>query len=301
MGSRFYTKTDGEEIMCTALSVYVYKKCSKCRYFVEIKNFTADSSNKDGKCEKCKDCQKRYRAANKYIIKERDYQYHKNNKDKVSIKQKEYNKRNKEEISRQRKQHRQDNIDYFKERNHEYYENNRSEISIKQREYYEKNKEEILKKAKAHGLLPEVKQAKSLSGKEYYKDNKEHVLKTIELWRQKNKEKYNEICRDKCRKRRAKKRGVKENYTCLDEEITKQIFKNKCFNCKSTNNLTIDHHHCLDKGNALTIGNAVLLCRKCNGSKSDREPVDFYTKEQIKDIEELFKIATQLKINVENL
>lgn len=96
------------------------------------------------------------------------------------------------------------------------------------------------------------------------------------------------------------KKGIKEYYTHLDEKITRQVFENKCFNCKTTDNLTIDHHYCLNNGNPLAVGNAVLLCRCCNGSKSDQEPDEFYTKEQIESIEKLFKLAIQLKINMEN-
>lgn len=71
-------------------------------------------------------------------------------------------------------------------------------------------------------------------------------------------------------------------------------FENKCFNCGSKKDLTVDHHYPLEKGYSLknfdgTL-NAVLLCKKCNQKKSNKLPEKFYTKEQLKILEEKFKI-----------
>jgi 5-methylcytosine-specific restriction endonuclease McrA len=43
-----------------------------------------------------------------------------------------------------------------------------------------------------------------------------------------------------------------------------------CVNCRSTNDLTIDHIHPRSKGGSNDIENLRILCRKCNSSKGDR-------------------------------
>jgi len=78
--------------------------------------------------------------------------------------------------------------------------------------------------------------------------------------------------------------AVRENYTAEDEAITLKAFNNRCFNCGSNKNLTIDHHRPISKGNPLTLINAVVLCQSCNSSKSDKDPKEFYTRRQLKKL-----------------
>jgi 5-methylcytosine-specific restriction endonuclease McrA len=54
-------------------------------------------------------------------------------------------------------------------------------------------------------------------------------------------------------------------------------FNNKCFNCGSDINLNVDHHYPLSKGYALSKENAVLLCNKCNLSKHNKYPEEYYS------------------------
>lgn len=96
------------------------------------------------------------------------------------------------------------------------------------------------------------------------------------------------------RKRREREAGVKNNYTKKHYYITMMVFDSKCFNCGSKKNLTIDHHKPLFHGYALSIDNAVVLCKPCNSSKKDIMPEDFYSKKQIKEIKKLFKKAKKI-------
>ena len=82
-------------------------------------------------------------------------------------------------------------------------------------------------------------------------------------------------------RRRAKKQGLKENYTKDDRVYTMNLFNNICFNCGSTDNLEIDHHKCLNDGFPLSRTNAVVLCRSCNASKHTKKPKEFYSKDKI--------------------
>lgn len=100
---------------------------------------------------------------------------------------------------------------------------------------------------------------------------------------------YKNICR-LCRiehtrlrdiRRRERKRNLCESFTIKDYKYVIRQFNNKCFNCGSTKNPCIDHHYPLSHGNALTVDNAVLLCRSCNTKKGNKHPEQFYTMNQL--------------------
>ena len=59
--------------------------------------------------------------------------------------------------------------------------------------------------------------------------------------------------------------------------------------CKIDSNLTLDHHFPLSKGNALTITNCIILCMSCNSSKGAKNPIDFYTNEELLELNFLLK------------
>lgn len=82
-------------------------------------------------------------------------------------------------------------------------------------------------------------------------------------------------------KRRERKLQINENYTSEDIKYTFSLFKNTCFNCGEVENLCIDHHYPLSKGYGLSRDNAVILCRSCNSSKSNKMPEDFYNEEKL--------------------
>lgn len=56
-------------------------------------------------------------------------------------------------------------------------------------------------------------------------------------------------------------------------------------------NLHVDHHFPLFLGNTLTIKNAVVLCESCNCSKGHKDPSEFYTPDQLKQLSENYKIG----------
>lgn len=191
-----------------------------------------------------------------------------------------------------------------KERSKTWYENNKDYVS-KQTTKWHKNNPEKSKEIKRNwarnnpekGIVwklnnPEkVKESSKKGQKKYRCNNLEKCRNATKEWRRNNPEKV----RENKRKRRAKEKEVKQDYSIKDEQITKQIFRNKCFKCKAIENLTIDHHYCLNNGNPLTIVNAVVLCRLCNSKKCTKDPEKFYTEEEIKQINILFKSARKAK------
>ena len=74
-------------------------------------------------------------------------------------------------------------------------------------------------------------------------------------------------------------------------------FNYQCYNCKTYENLHIDHHKPLSKGYPLTLYNAVVLCQTCNQTKFTKMPEDFYSKSKLKRLEaKLNKINIRYKI-----
>ena len=127
------------------------------------------------------------------------------------------------------------------------------------------------------------------SAARYRIKNREKALAATRKWRLSNVEYVKEQGRKyraanpekmaaKSRKRRDRKANVGEHYTAKDYKITMAAFNSRCYNCNSTKHLCIDHHKPLSKGNPLSLGNAVVLCRTCNLSKGTKNPEDFYTK-----------------------
>ncbi|MFA5024287.1 MAG: HNH endonuclease [Patescibacteria group bacterium] len=83
--------------------------------------------------------------------------------------------------------------------------------------------------------------------------------------------------------------GINECYTNNDKQTTLKIFNYRCANCQTKKNLGIDHHHPLSKGNPLTLQNAVPLCAKCNSSKNNKNPEDFYGTKKCRKIDKKLK------------
>ena len=161
----------------------------------------------------------------------------------------------------------------------------KDDIRKYQSEYREKNKERLIEYRKNNERIRQY-------NKKYHEENKDDInkrhRKTHKEWYKNN---YDKVV-ESGRRRRAKKKAVNENYTKEDEQYTRELFENKCANCGSTDNLCIDHHFPLSKGNALTRKNAVVLCTYCNCSKQDKLPEDFYQPDVLAQIEEVLSINT---------
>lgn len=127
-------------------------------------------------------------------------------------------------------------------------------------------------------------------------NNREKVNELVRQWQQKNKGKvragakrWRENNKDKVKithiKRRQRKKNIYEKVGKNLIQLVFNKFNNKCFKCNSDKDLCMDHHYPLIKGFALTINNAVLLCRSCNSSKRDKLPESFYSPEQLTDLQ----------------
>ncbi len=84
-------------------------------------------------------------------------------------------------------------------------------------------------------------------------------------------------------------------YKNMSENITWQecwevfnLFEHSCFVCGVKGRLTLDHHNNLLP---LKIGNAVVLCNKCNATKARKKPQEFYSTTQLEQL--VFQYRTQ--------
>jgi len=130
---------------------------------------------------------------------------------------------------------------------------------------------------------------RKLQKEQHYIKHCEYVKTKSKQWRADNPEKVLE----QGRRRRAKKRGLNEQYSVDDKKYTLALFNNCCVNCGSPHDLCIDHHIALSKGHVLTKENAVVLCRSCNSKKRAKNPEDFYSNDKLLYIEEKLKEVTE--------
>ena len=64
-----------------------------------------------------------------------------------------------------------------------------------------------------------------------------------------------------------------------------QLFNHQCIRCESDEHLEIDHFKPLSRGFAISIQNAIVLCRTCNRQKYNKMPEDFFTSEEMDRID----------------
>jgi 5-methylcytosine-specific restriction endonuclease McrA len=132
-----------------------------------------------------------------------------------------------------------------------YAQKNRKSKSEKDLKRYYSKKEEIL-----------IKNA------EYRKTNHERRLEIERSSRAKNinKIRYSKILSQAKRKKRLSECKV---YDISDKDLNR-LYKDKCYNCGSTENQSIDHRIPISRNGEHGIGNLMTLCRSCNASKKNK-------------------------------
>jgi len=118
------------------------KICTKCGRELPLENFAVDRRARDGRCARCKFCQKEFRDSNKKLLSDRARKHRENNKESIRKDKKIYYEENKETILPGR---------------HKYYLENREEILLRTKEFSAENPEHILRmgaksRAKRYGL-----------------------------------------------------------------------------------------------------------------------------------------------------
>jgi 5-methylcytosine-specific restriction endonuclease McrA len=142
-----------------------------------------------------------------------------------------------------------------------------------------------------------------IAHKRYYKTKREQII--AKVWNYQNRpqgvaaqKRYDQsdkgrLSAQQCaRRRRERKLNLDMRLTNEDVTLIHKRFNNACACCGSSTNLAIDHHYPLVCGFGLSLSNAVLLCKSCNCSKSNRMPNEFYTPEQLERIESILHEST---------
>lgn len=96
------------------------KVCSKCKQEKDEGGFHKDKSKKDGLFSSCRECEKRFHAANESGIKERNKKYREENKTKIKEGQKKWREENKEILKQKKKHYRENYQDKIKESRKKY-------------------------------------------------------------------------------------------------------------------------------------------------------------------------------------
>jgi hypothetical protein len=120
------------------------------------------------------------------------------------------------------------------------------------------------------------------------KNGRKHIYVSIDKY--KKTEKGRAVNQQVTRRRRERQYNLDMKLTRKDINSIYERFKGQCFYCHSKQRLEIDHHNPLSGGHGLSLGNAVLLCRLCNATKHTKKPEDFYSLDQLKQLEVLLQL-----------
>lgn len=103
------------------------------------------------------------------------------------------------------------------------------------------------------------------------------------------------VLADGVRRRRSKKRNVHHvNYNLGHIESLLEKFDTSCAYCSRKVELTIDHFIPTNKGGSDCLGNLIPACGKCNSSKQDSDPKEWYKKQPFYSVKRWNKILKVL-------
>lgn len=241
-----------------------YKKCCTCKEVKQLLFFSKNKKERDGMQSECKSCQKVRRDAriavnpNYFNVsdKEKKHEYYINNAYRLKEYRAEYYKENK---------------DRLREVSKAYYEANKEKHNETCRKYYKENKEKLAEyyKARYHENIDSEKKRQ----KEYRIANKEKIQARHAERYQQNKEYF----RAAWHKRRARLRNADGSHTKEDIQFILEKQKGKCVTCAVciTTDYSVDHITPLSKGGSNNKDNIQLLCKSCNSSKGNKDPIEF--------------------------
>lgn len=151
------------------------------------------------------------------------------------------------------------------------------------KQYYSEHREERLVYAQQHRETypARVSQAKKAS----YSKKKSHYQKANRSWREANQERKSEIDRlwrlnnPERRYAAEKRRRLKITKHHIDPQLLEQkidYWGRVCWICKVNPYQSLDHVKPLSKGGAHMLCNIRPACSRCNSSKGDKWPIEFW-------------------------
>lgn len=277
------------------------KKCTKCGDPKAPAEFSKNSRSKDGLQSQCRYCRSLYYQRDKTRILQRQKERYEANKETISARQRKYYQANRDKILVRVKEYEK------KTGNHKrWLLNNADKVLAHSKQYHEDHREEERQKSlEAYRSDPEKHRNETASwrrrhplhGRTYAARRRIEHPELVKLQSQRYQKAHPERSRYDQRRRKARKLAVNENFTPEQDSFVRTYWGNECAVCARTQQseekaLAIDHWYPLSKGHALTMGNAVLMCRSCNGHKKDRYPDQVFDAITVARIEAEMKAQT---------
>lgn len=230
------------------------KRCSSCRLFKEVNEFSKNKNAKDGLHNQCKACRRECQQVYKKKIAVYQKQYQQTHSEEIAVKGSQYHRAHKKEITARKKRYRQAHKKEIAAHNKQYRQEHKDKLSIKQRQYYQ-----------THGS----------ERRQYDQANKARKAAWQKRYLQ------TEAGRNAWRKANDKRRALKLGAVC--EEFTcSEVFERDKYRCQLCGRKTrptynryhsfypnLDHIIPLSVGGAHTKQNTQCLCRQCNMDKSN--------------------------------
>lgn len=122
------------------------------------------------------------------------------------------------------------------------------------------------------------REARKAQASAWYEANKDRALRACRDWAERNRDKVREMGRRSRRKRRAIQANVGGSHTAADLDRIFQRQRGKCALCKCSLAAVakeLDHIIPISRGGDNNPGNLQWLCRPCNRSKSNKDPIEF--------------------------
>lgn len=190
--------------------------------------------------------------------------------------------RNRETSIRCNRQFHKNNPEYKKQYNQKYQELNRDRIKQQKKKKYEENREEILA-------------ANRIRLRKYYAENREKIRAKKRSEYQQNLSYFRQVCNFHSRKRRSRKEN--NHHAAYNLEQIQYLYKqfdDKCAYCGLKEQLTLDHFIAISKGGPDCLGNFLPACPRCNSSKHDADPMEWYKRQPFYSVKRWNKILKVL-------
>lgn len=209
----------------------------------------------------CSKCERTLPATKEFFHKGKDNKFGLKSKCKEcrSVEKKIYREKNREKLNQQMKEYHKLHRDREREYQKKYYEENKDKIKLKRavwwKNWYQNNKNGVSKKHKIR-----------------YLENREYEISKVRKYQKTEKGRINTIIQ--VQRRKARLKGLPNNFSSQNWKICLEYFNYKCCYCGRKKKLTKDHFIPLSKGGEFTKDNILPACLSCNISKHNN---DFYT------------------------
>ncbi|MBD2778660.1 HNH endonuclease [Iningainema tapete] len=152
--------------------------------------------------------------------------------------------------------------------------------------WYEKNRERLREDRKVY--REQTKEKTKERGKRYREENHEAILESAKDYYYRNKIKFF----IKANNRRIRKASCHAYPYQKTEALAR--FENSCAYCGCKEKLTIDHFIPITKGGPDCLGNIVPACIRCNTSKLNHDPLQWYKSQPFYSKQRWQKILKEL-------